>query len=86
MRFRSSGFGDSRELIGHMADLSLKEDGLLVLTIQTTEPVQWQLRAGIQFSDVPAILKGMTLNFPVLCLFLRTIFSLKKNPKEPEDF
>jgi len=86
MRFRSSGFGDNRELIGHMADLSPRGEDLLVFTIQTTEPVQWQLRAGMQFSDVPAILKGIILNFPVLCLFLRTVFHIKKTPKEPEDF
>ena len=86
MRFRSSGFGDNRELVGHMADLSPTGKDLLVFHIQTTEPVQWHLRAGMQFSDIPDVLKGMLLNFPVLLLTIRTIFSLKKEPKEPENF
>lgn len=85
MRFKSSGFGDNRELIGHMSDLSPVGEDLLVFNIQTTEPVQWNLRAGMQFSDVPDILKGM-LKPSVLLLVLRTIFYLKKNPVEPEDF
>ena len=85
MRFRSSGFGDDRELIGHMSDLSPRGEDLLVFHIETTEPVQWHLRAGMQFSDIPAILKGM-FKPPILLLILRTLFRLKDNPKEPEKF
>lgn len=85
MRFRSSGFGDDRELIGHMADLSPVGDDLLVFHIETTEPVKWHLRAGMQFSDVPDILKGM-LKPSVLFLILRSLFYIKKNSKEPEKF
>ncbi len=86
MRFRSSGFGDNRELAGHMADLSPTGKDLLVFHIETTEPVQWHLRAGMQFSDIPDVLMGMLLNLPVLLLIIRTIFFLKKEPKEPENF
>lgn len=86
MRFRSSGFGDNRELIGHMADLSPTGKDLLVFHIQTTEPVEWHLRAGMQFSDIPTILKKMLLNLPVLFMTIKTIFSVKENPKEPEEF
>lgn len=86
MRFRSSGFGDNRELIGHMAELSPTGKDLLVFHIQTTEPVQWHLRAGMQFSDIPTVLKGMLFNLPVLFMTIKAIFSVKKNPKEPEEF
>jgi len=86
MRFKSSGFGDNRELIGRMSDLSPAGKDLLVFHIETTDPVKWHLRAGMQFNDIPDILKGMLLNLPVLLLTIRTIFSLKNNPKEPEDF
>ena len=85
MRFRSSGFGDDRELIGYMSDLSPTGEDLLVFHIQTTEPVQWHLRAGMQFSDIPDILKSM-LKPSVLLLILRTLFHVKDNPKEPETF
>ncbi len=85
MRFRSSGFGDERELVGYMSDLSPVGEDLLVFHIETTEPVQWHLRAGMQFSDVPDILKGM-LKPSVLLLVIRAVFHLKSNPKEPETF
>jgi len=60
-------------------------EDLIVFHIQTTNPVEWHLRAGIEFSDVPDILKGM-LKLPVFLLVLRTLFRLKDNPKEPEKF
>jgi hypothetical protein len=85
MRFRSSGFGDERELIGHMSDLSPVGEDLLVFHIQTTEPVEWHLRAGMQFSDIFAILKGM-LKPPVFFLMLKSLIYLKDNPKEPDKF
>ncbi len=85
MRFRSSGFGTDKELKGYMSDLSPMGKDLLVFYIETTEPVKWHLRAGMQFSDTPKILKGM-LKPSILFLILRTLFYLKKNPKEPENF
>ena len=85
MRFRSSGFGVDRELKGHMADMSPLGNDLLVFSIETTEPVKWNLRAGMQRSDIPPILKGM-LKPSVLLFVIRSIFHLKKNPKEPENF
>jgi hypothetical protein len=85
MRFRSSGFGTDKELKGYMSDLSPVGEDLLVFHIQTTEPVEWHLRAGMQFSDIPNILKGM-LKSSILFLTLRALFFLKKNPKEPENF
>ena len=86
MRFRSSGFGDDRELIGYMSDLSPVGEDLLVFHIRTTDPVQWHLRAGMQFSDIPNILKGMLLKPSVVLLLLRTLVYVKSNPEEPEKF
>jgi len=85
MRFRSSGFGTDKELKGYISELSPLGEDLLVFHIQTTEPVKWHLRAGIQFHDVPDILKGI-LKPSVLPLLLRTLFHVNSNPKEPENF
>lgn len=84
MRFRSTGFGD-REIKGHMEDLSTKGQDLLVMSIQTTDPVKWHMRAGLQFSDVAVLLKGISRP-SVLWLILRSLLFVKKDPKEPEDF
>ena len=85
MRFRSSGLGEDKELKGYMSELSPAGEDLLVFHIQTTEPVQWHLRAGIQFGDIPDILKGI-LKPSVLPFAIRTLFYLKNNTKEPEAF
>ena len=68
-----------------MAGLSLVGDDLLVMHIETYEPVQWHLRAGLEFKDVPKLLKGL-LKPSVLFLVVRTLFYIKKNPAEPEEF
>lgn len=83
MRFRSSGLG-KQELKGNMTDLSPVGEDLLVMRIDTYEPVQWHLRAGIQFSDIPTILKAM-LKPSVFSLVIRAVFKLKEIPQEPED-
>jgi hypothetical protein len=85
MRFKSSGLGEDKELKGYMSDLSTVGKDLLVFHIQTTEPVQWHLRAGMQFSDIPDILRCI-LKPKILAFIIRTIFYLKKHPKEPEKF
>lgn len=85
MRFKSSGLGEDKELKGYLYDLSPLGGDLLLFQIQTTEPVQWRLRAGLQFSDIPIILKGI-LKPSVLPLVLRSLFYPQNNPKEPEKF
>jgi len=67
-----------------MADLSPAGEDLLVYHIETYDPVEWHLRAGMERKDIPKILKGM-LKPSVLFHTLRVMFYLKKNPKEPED-
>ncbi len=83
MRFKSSGLGKT-ELKGDLVDLSLAGEDLLVLHIQTTEPVQWHLRAGLEFSDIPKILRGL-LKPSILFFIIRTLFYIKKAPKEPDE-
>lgn len=81
MRFRSTGLGKT-ELKGNMSDLSPTGDDLLVFHIETFDPVKWHLKAGLEPKDVPRILKGM-LKPSILFHAIRTLFYLKKTPKEP---
>ncbi len=67
-----------------MADLHPVGDDLLVYHIQTYEPVEWHLKAGLEPKDIPKILKGF-LKPSVLFHLIRIMFYLKKNPREPED-
>jgi hypothetical protein len=83
MRFRSSGLGQ-RELKGRMVDLSPVGKDLLLYQIQTYEPVEWRMKAGLERKDIPKILKGL-LQPSILFHTIRTLFFLKKDPKEPED-
>jgi hypothetical protein len=46
--------------------------------------VEWRLRAGLERQDIPQILKGL-LQPAIFLHMIRTLFFLKKNPKEPVD-
>ena len=83
MRFRSTGLGKT-ELKGEMSDLSPVGEDLLVYHIQTYEPVKWELRAAMERKDVPKIVKGF-LKPSILFHVIRTLFHVKKKPKEIED-
>ncbi len=83
MRFRSSGLGKT-ELKGKMSRLSPVGDDLLVYYLQTYEPVEWHMRAGLERKDILKIVKGL-LRPAVFFHTIRTLFFLKKNPTEPED-
>lgn len=83
MRFRSAGLGKT-ELKGRIAGMSPVGKRLLVLHIHTYDPVEWHLKAGMELKDVRGVLKGM-LRPSVLLHVIRTIFYIKKNPKELED-
>jgi len=50
MRFRSTGLGKT-ELQAYPKGLEPVDD-LLILHVQTTDPVRWHIRAGIQRRDV----------------------------------
>ena len=85
MRLRSTGFGGDRELKGHVSDLSPVGKDLLVMTIQTTDPVRWQLKAGLQFGDIPKLLIGF-IKPSVLPWVIRALLFPRENPREPDEF
>jgi len=88
MRFRSTGLtglGEDAELKGDVTGLHPVGEDLLVLDIQTTEPVKWHLRAGLEFHDIPQILKAF-LKPSILLFTIRAFFYLQKNPREPRAF
>jgi len=83
MRFRSTGLGQT-ELKGRISDMSPVGEDLLVLHIETHDPVEWHLRAAIERKDIPKVLIGMlkpSMRFHII----RTFFYTKKNPRELED-
>jgi hypothetical protein len=85
MRLRSTGFGDNRELKGDLTDLSPVGEDLLVMKIGTTEPVQWELKTGIEFQDIPMMLKAFIRPSAMLWI-IRGLIWPKRDPKEPEEF
>jgi hypothetical protein len=83
MRFRSAGLGPT-ELKGRISGLSPEGQDLLVLHINTYEPVQWHLKAAMERQDIPNIVKGI-LKPAIFFHIVRTIFYINKNPREPKD-
>lgn len=83
MRFRSAGLGPT-ELKGRISGLSPEGQDLLVLHINTYAPVEWHLKAAMERQDIPRVLKGILKPAIFFCI-VRTIFYLKKNPKELKD-
>lgn len=83
MRFRSAGLGQM-ELKGRIADLAPVGEGLLVLHIETSEPVKWHLKAAMERKDIPKVIRGM-LKPSILFHTLRALFYCKKDPEELED-
>lgn len=82
MRFRSTGLGET-ELLRRISDLSPNGKGQLVFHIQTYDPVQWHVWAGLEYEDIPKTILAF-LKPSVFFHVLRTLIRLKKNPKEPE--
>jgi len=83
MRFRSAGLGQT-ELKGRISDMSPVGEDLVVLHIETHDPVEWHLRAAMERKDIPKVLIGM-LKPSILFHIIRTFFYTKKNPRELED-
>ncbi|RLI09728.1 hypothetical protein DRO33_06425 [Candidatus Bathyarchaeota archaeon] len=83
MRMRSTGLGKT-ELVGEVVGLEPKGD-LLILHIQTTRPVRWHLRAGIQRFDRLELVKWLLrLNVRLIPYLLR--WKSRQPPREPEEF
>jgi hypothetical protein len=83
MRFRSAGLGKT-ELKGRISHLSPVGKDLLILHIKTYDPVEWHLKAALERKDVPRVVRGM-LKPSIIFHVIRTMFYLKKNPKELDD-
>lgn len=83
MRMRSTGLGKS-EMKGDLVKIEPSED-LLIMHIETTEPEGWKLRAAVQPKDIPIMIK-MLLKPDIISYLIKSIFTRKKNPNEPEDF
>ena len=81
MRFRSTGLGKT-EL--QAEPIKLEPVGnLLILHIQTTSPVRWHIRAGIQRRDMLKLIR-LAISFKLIKYFFG--FVKVGNSKEPENF
>jgi hypothetical protein len=80
MRMRSTGLGKA-ELEGDVAGLEIVDD-LLILHVQTTKPVRWHVRTGVQRRDIFCLVK-LLISFKML----KYLFRLgKRNTREPDAF
>ena len=65
MKLRSTGLGET-VLVGKLDKITMVQD-YLVLHVQTIDPVQWHVRAAMDYSDlltmVKLILKGPVFKF-----------------------
>ena len=82
MRMRSTGLGKT-ELVGDIARLEIV-DGLLILHVQTTKPVRWHVRTGIQRKDVFCMAR-LLFNWNMLKYLFRLVRG-SRNTKEPDNF
>ena len=82
MRFRSTGLGKT-ELQAEPMGLEPSDD-LLILHVQTTDPVRWHIRAGLQRKDMFKLIR-LAVN-PKVIMYILSGFIKKSNTKEPENF
>ena len=81
-RFRSTGLG-KQMLLGEPLKLVVVED-MLIMQVQTHEPVQWVIRAGLSYRGLfKAVM--LALN-PAVIRFLLFGWIKMKNPKLTDDF
>jgi len=79
MRLRSTGLGKT-ELRGDIASLEARS-GLLILHVQTTSPMKWHIRAGMQRKDVFKLVRS------IFCLsVMKYMVGLANNREEPKEF
>ena len=81
-RFRSTGLGEQM-LMGEPLKFLVVDD-MLVMQVQTTEPVQWVIRAGLTYRGLLSALK-LALT-PSVIKFLLFGWKGMKNPKLTSDF
>jgi len=81
-RFRSTGLGETI-LMGEPLDVIVQDD-LLILKVQSTEPVRWVIRAGLSYRGLlKAVMLGLKSSVIKFLLFGWTKL---KNPKLPTEF
>ena len=83
MLFRSTGLGKTI-LTGKVADLKRQGD-YLVMHVDTTEPVQWRIRAAINFKDVAKLL-GCCIKVSVISFVLSPAQWFNGKPNHPGEF
>jgi hypothetical protein len=81
-RFRSTGLG-KQMLLGEPLKLVVVED-MLIMQVQTHEPVQWVIRAGLSYRGLFKTVM-LALN-PAVIKFLLFGWMKMKNPKLTDDF
>ena len=82
MKMRSTGLGET-VLVGELDKITLKDD-YLIMHVNTLEPVQWHVRAAIDYKDLFVLIK-MVLKGPVI-KFLFSGIKNWKNPRQTDDF
>lgn len=82
MKMRSTGLGET-VLEGEL-DMITQKDDYLILHVNTTEPVQWHVRAAIDYKDLLTLIK-LIVKGPV---FKFLFFGIKnrKHPRHTDDF
>jgi len=81
-RFRSTGLGETI-LMGEPLEVLVKDD-LLIMKVQSTEPVRWVIRAGLSYRGLLRVVM-LALRFSVI-KFVLSGWNKLKNPKLPTDF
>lgn len=66
MLFRSTGLGKA-ELIADLVDVKRQGD-YLIMEMQTTEPVRWKIRGGVNRKDLRVLIKAV-FKLSVLAFF-----------------
>lgn len=82
MKLRSTGLGET-VLVGELDKITRKDD-YLILHVNTLEPVQWHVRAAVDYNDLITMIK-LILKGPVLKFLFFGIKSRKK-PRHTDDF
>jgi len=82
MKMRSTGLGET-VLEGELDTITRKDD-YLILHVNTTEPVQWHVRAAIDYNDLLTLIK-LIFKGPVLKFLLLGIKN-RKNIRHTDDF
>jgi hypothetical protein len=82
MKMRSTGLGET-VLIGELDRITQVQD-YLVLHVNTLEPVQWHVRAAMDYNDLLTLIK-LILKGPVI-KFLFSGMKTRKNIRHTDDF